>query len=58
MKKKKLMKKRVKKSKQNVNKIANSDVLRNNTGRAWPMTPKAGVTLKQRRYNFGGIDVR
>lgn len=48
------MKKRIKKNKQNTNKIANSDNLRNNTNRAWPMTPKAGVTLRRRRYNFGG----
>lgn len=30
------------------------DTLRNYTGRPWPMTPKAGVTLRRRRYNCGG----
>lgn len=53
------MKKRVKKeSEPNTNKIANNDNLRNNTGRPWPMTPKAGVTLNRRRYQFGGINGR
>lgn len=53
------MKKIVKKeSKPNTNKIANNDNLRNNTGRPWPMTPKAGVTLKPRRYQFGGTNGR
>lgn len=28
--------------------------LKNNTGRPWPMTPKAGVTLTRRRYQIGG----
>lgn len=49
------MKKRTKKNnKSNTNKIANNNTLINNTGRPWPMTPKAGVTLKPRRYKFGG----
>lgn len=48
------MKKRVKKkNRPNINKI-NGGSLRNNTGRAWLMTPKAGVTLKLRRYELGG----
>lgn len=46
-----------KKSKPNTNKI-NGGSLRNNTGRAWPMTPKAGVTLKRRRYELGGTNDR
>ncbi len=53
------MKKRIKKKvKANTDKIPNNDNLKNNTGRAWPMTPKAGVTLKPRRYQFGGINDR
>lgn len=50
------MKKRTKKkNKPNTNKIAeDNNSLRNNTGKPWPMTPKAGVTLKPRRYKFGG----
>lgn len=36
------------------NQIAPTDSLRNYTGRPWPMTPKAGVTLQPRRYQFGG----
>lgn len=28
--------------------------LRNNTGRPWPMAPKAGITLTRRRYQIGG----
>lgn len=52
------MKKRIKKkNRPNINKI-NGGSLRNNTGRSWPMTPKAGVTLNKRRYQFGGKDVR
>ncbi|MBP3201270.1 MAG: hypothetical protein J6M39_06445 [Lachnospiraceae bacterium] len=44
------MKKRVKKkTKPNTNNI-NGDNLRNNTGRPWPLTPKAGITLNRRRY--------
>lgn len=39
-------------------KVNNNDVkrdsLRNYTSRAWPMTPKAGVTLTIRRYQLGG----
>ena len=51
-----IMKKRTKKkNKPNTNKIAgDNNSLRNNTGRPWPMTPKAGVTLQPRRYQFGG----
>ena len=30
------------------------DSLRNYTSRPLPMTPKAGVTLRRRRYNCGG----
>lgn len=48
------MKKRKKKTKINTDKIANTDALRNNTGRPWPLTPKAGVTLNRRRYQSGG----
>lgn len=52
---KKKMKKRVKKkASPNTNKIASSDYLKNNTGRPWPMTPKAGVTKERRRYQLGG----
>ena len=28
--------------------------LRNDTGRSWPMTPKAGATKTRRRYQIGG----
>lgn len=28
--------------------------LRNDTGRPWPMAPKAGVTTTRRRYKIGG----
>lgn len=51
-----IMKKRIKKrNKGNTNKIANTNnSLSNNTGRPWPMTPKAGVTLTPRRYQLGG----
>ena len=28
--------------------------LNNDTGRPWPMTPKAGVTLNRKRYQIGG----
>ena len=50
------MKKRIKKrNKGNTNKIVNTNNnLSNNTGRPWPMTPKAGVTLTPRRYQLGG----
>lgn len=48
------MKKRKKKTKINTDKITNTDVLKNNTGRPWPLTPKAGVTLNRRRYQSGG----
>ena len=54
------MKKRVKKKdKPNINNISGTQIdsttnLRNTTGRPWPMTPKAGVTLSPRRYQFGG----
>lgn len=50
------MKKRTKKkNKLNTNKIAeDNNSLRNNSGRPWPMTPKAGVTLNRRRYELGG----
>ena len=52
-----IMKKRTKKkNKPNTNKIAeDNNSLRNNSGRPWPMTPKAGVTLNRRRYELGGI---
>lgn len=55
-----IMKKRTKKkNKPNTNKIAEyNNSLRNNSGRPWPMTPKAGVTLNRRRYQFGGINGR
>lgn len=49
------MKKRKKKKiNPNTDKLASADTLRNYTGRPWPMTPKAGVTLQPRRYQFGG----
>lgn len=38
----------------NGNKTMPTDSLRNYTGRPWPMTTKAGVTLKRSRYKFGG----
>lgn len=38
----------------NDNQVIPTDSLRNYTGRPWPMTPKAGVTLQRRRYQFGG----
>ena len=52
-----IMKKRTKKkNKPNTNKIAEyNNSLRNNSGRPWPMTPKAGITLQPRRYKLGGI---
>ena len=50
-----VMKRRIKKKKRNTNKIGGKNTLRNHSGRSWPMTPKAGVTLKRRRYNIGGI---
>lgn len=28
--------------------------LTNNTGRPWPMAPKAGITKTRRRYQIGG----
>ena len=28
--------------------------LHNDTGRPWPMTPKAGVTKQRSRYKIGG----
>lgn len=51
-----IMKKRTKKkNKPNTNKIAeDNNSLHNNSGRPWPMTPKAGVTLNRRRYELGG----
>ena len=49
------MNKRTKKKvKENTDKIASADTLRNNTGRPWPLTPKAGITLNRRRYQLGG----
>ena len=49
------MNKRIKKKdKPNTNKLASADTLRNNTGRPWSLTPKAGVTLNRRRYQSGG----
>lgn len=55
-----IMKKRTKKkNKPNTNKIVEyNNLLRNNSGRPWPMTPKAGVTLRPRRYQFGGTNGR
>lgn len=50
----KKMKKRKKKTNQNTDRLASADTLRNNTGRPWPLTPKAGVTLNRRRYQLGG----
>lgn len=50
-----IMKQRIKKKKRNTNKIGGNNTLRNHSGRPWPMTPKAGVTLRRRRYNIGGI---
>ena len=49
-----MKKRKKKKPKVNVDILASADTLRNNTGRPWPMTPKAGVTLQPRRYQFGG----
>lgn len=49
------MKKRTKKkAKENTDKLVSADTLKNNTGRPWPLTPKAGVTLNRRRYQSGG----
>lgn len=49
------MKKRIKKkTKQNTDKLASADTLRNNSGRKLPLTTLAGVTYKRRRFQFGG----
>lgn len=50
-----VMKRRIKKKKRNTNKIGGNNTLKNRSGRSWPMTPKAGVTLRKRRYNIGGV---
>ena len=55
---KKQIKKKDKPNTNNINSTTINNSLRNNTGRAWPMTPKAGVTFNKRRYQFGGKDVR